>query len=206
MTSRFVDPAVVTASWRAVRPARVGAVAAAAAVLVAGTVAWQDEGYAVPVMHGVVLLAACVLALCADDPAAEVVAAAPVPRGVRTLVRLGLGAAVAVPVFVGAALVAELRYEATPLLVLAAEAAAIALAAAALGSVIRARGRHAPAYPTVLGLLVLVFALDQLPLNYLMIDPQPWGPPLEAALIRWAALALLCVAGLVWALRDPARR
>lgn len=195
---------LLAASWRAVRPLRMTAVAASALLLVGATAPWQDSGHAVPVMHGIVLLAACAVALCTDDPAAEVLDAAPVPRQLRTLLRLALGAAVAVPVFLVGAYVAEARFAATPLVILTVEAAATALVAAALGSAIRRRGVHAPAYPTVLALLVLTFALDQLPAGYLMLDPQPWGPPLEAALVRWSALGLLALAVLALALRDPA--
>lgn len=197
---------VVAASWRAVRPARVATLAGAALLLVAASAPWQDEGYAVQVMHGIALLVACAVALCTDDPAAEVVAAAPITRRFRTLVRLGLGFAVAVPVFLVGAYVAEARFDPTPLSVLSMEAVGIVLVAAALGSVIRARGVHSPAYPTALVLLLVTFALDQLPTGYAMIDPQPWGPPLEAALIRWAALALLALAALTLALRDPGAR
>jgi uncharacterized membrane protein len=154
----------------------------------------------------VVLLAACVIALCTDDPAADVAAATPYSRRVRTLLRLALGAAVALPTFLLAAWVAEVRFEPTPLVVLAFEAAGSVLVAAALGSLLRARGVHAPAYPTVLIMLVVTFALAQLPPWYVMIDPQPWGAPYEAALIRWGALGLLGATALAWALRDPAVR
>ena len=63
---------LVAASWRAVRPVRLVGVAGAAGALVAATAPWQDSGYAVPVMHGVALLVACIVAFCTDDPAAEV--------------------------------------------------------------------------------------------------------------------------------------
>ena len=199
-----MNGAVVTASWRAVRPLRLAGLAGCAALLVAATAPWQDNGYAVPVMHGVALLVACVVALTTDDPAAEVVAATPYTRLTRTLVRLGLGLAVALPTYALAALVAEARFEPSPLTSLAVELCAYLLLAAALGAGLRARGVHAPAYPTVLTLLALTFALGQLPTQYLMIDPQTWGPPWEAALLRWGAVALLAAGVLAAALRDPA--
>ena len=195
--------ALVTASWRAVRPLRVVAVAAAVALLVAGSAPWQDDGYAVPVMHGVALLVACVVALCTDDPAADIAAASPYPRHVRTLARLAVGTAIALPTYLLASWVAEVRFDATPLTVLGAEALTSVILAAAVGSVLRARGMHAPAYPTVLVVLVVTFVLGRLPREYAVIDPQPWGPPVEAALVRWTALALLGAAALMWALRDP---
>lgn len=197
--------ALVAASWLAVRPLRLAMLVAAVTVLVVGTVPWQDSGYAVPVMHGVALLVACVVVLCTDDPAAEVVAATPRSRSARTLTRIAVGLAVAVPTYLAAAVVAEARFEPSPLIALGVEAATYLLVAAALGAALRARGIHAPAYPAALVLLVLTFALGRLPGAYLMVDPQTWGAPWEAALLRWAAVALLAVAVLALALRDPAR-
>lgn len=194
---------LVAASWRAVRPVRIAGIAAATVVLVGVTAPWQDSGHAVPVMHGVALLLACLVALCTDDPAADVAAATPYPRHVRTLARLAVGTAVAVPAYLLASWVAEARFDPTPLMVLGPEALTSVIVAAAVGSLLRRRGMHAPAYPTVLIVLLLTFALARLPRGYAVIDPQPWGPPVEAALIRWAALALLAVAALAWALRDP---
>ena len=195
---------LLAASWLAVRPVRLAGVASAAALLVGVTAPWQDSGHAIPVMHGVVLLVACVVALCTDDPAAEVIAATPYTRNVRTLARIGVGLAVAVPTYLLAAAVAETRFDPAPQLSLGAEAVAYLLVAAALGTALRARGVHSPGYPTALTLLALTFAVDQLPVQYLMINPQTWGPPLEAALIRWGAVALLAVGVLAIALRDPA--
>lgn len=206
MSAPVLAPALILASWRAVRPLRLGGIAGCAALLVAATVPWQDSGYAVPVMHGVALLVACVVALCTDDPAAEVVAATPYTRLTRTLVRLALGLVVALPTYAIAALVAEARFDPSPLLSLAVEVCVYLLLAAALGVGLRARGVHAPAYPTVLTLLALTFALDQLPQEYLMVDPQTWGAPWEAALLRWSAVALLAAGVLAAALRDPVRR
>lgn len=197
-------PALVAASWLAVRPARLAALAGAAGILVAATAPWQDSGHAIPVMHGVALLVACVVALCTDDPAAEVVAATPHTRRTRTLLRVAVGLSVAVPTYLVAAVVAEARFSPSPLLALGVEAGAYLLLAAALGAALRARGLHAPGYPTVLALLALTFALGHLPREYLMVDPQTWGPPWEAALIRWGAVALLALGLLAMALRDPA--
>lgn len=196
--------ALLSASWVAVRPLRLASLVVAVAVLVLGTAPWQDSGYAVPVMHGVALLVACVVVLCTDDPAAEVVAATPRTRSTRTLVRLALGFTVAVTTYLAAALVVEARFEPSPSTALGVEMAAYLLVAAALGATLRARGVHAPAYPAALVLLVLTFVVGRLPREYLMVDPQPWGAPWEAALLRWGAVALLAATVLVVALRDPA--
>ena len=110
---------------------------------------------------------------------------------------------VAVPTFLVAALVADARLEGTPLPALTVEAMVLVLVAAAAGAALRAAGVGKPAYPAVLVLLLLTFTVGRLPAEYLMIDPQPWGPPFEAALIRWASLAVLAGCVLVAALRDP---
>lgn len=196
--------ALAAASWLAVRPLRLASLVGAVTVLVLGTAPWQDSGYAVPVMHGVALLVACVVVLCTDDPAAELVAATPRTLSTRTLARIAVGLAVAVPTYLAAALVAEARFEPSPSTALGVEVAAYLLVAAALGTTLRARGVHAPAYPAALVLLVLTFALGRLPGEYLMVDPQPWGAPWEAALLRWGAVAVLAATVLAVSLRDPA--
>ena len=45
-----------------------------------------------------------------------------------------------------------------------------------------------------------------LPQTWAMVDPQPWGPPYEAALWRWVGFALVAAAVLVFAVRDPLDR
>lgn len=196
---------LLAASWRAVRPARLLLPAGAALLLVAASWPWLDDGYAGLVLHGVTLLLACAVALSCDDPGAEIVAATPLPRARRTLARLGAGLAVAVPVYAVAALVAEHRLPGLSSTAHLVEAVVVCLGAAAVGTGLRALGRALPAYPAVLGTLLLMFGLYALPRGFGVIDPQPWGAPWEAALLRWAALALLALTVLVTALRDPAR-
>jgi hypothetical protein len=43
----------------------------------------------------------------------------------------------------------------------------------------------------------------QLPIGWVLVDAQPWGPPWEATMLRWAAVVLLAAAVLALALRDP---
>ena len=50
-----------------------------------------------------------------------------------------------------------------------------------------------------------MFGLHSLPREYRVFDPQPWGAPWEAAMLRWAALGMLALVVLGHALRDPAR-
>lgn len=199
------SPALLGASWLSVRRTGVLWPVAAAVVLVSATLPWQD-GYSVLVLHGVALLVAAAVASSTDDPSADVAAATPHPRHVRTLGRLLVALAVAVPAYLAAAGVAELRAQQTPLQSLMVEAVVLVLAAAAIGTALRDRGVHAPAYPAGLGVLLLAFALEWLPRGWAMIDPQTWGPPWQAALLRWLALGLLCVAVLLRALREPAAR
>jgi hypothetical protein len=193
------------ASWLAARRTRVLTPVAGVLVLVSATAPWQDT-HSVPVLHGVALLTAAAVAASTDDPVADVVAATPYPRHLRTLGRLLVALAVAVPAYLVAAVVAELRAQQTPLASLTVEALVLGLAAAATGAALRDRGVHAPAYPAALGVLLLLFVLHWLPRGWVMVDPQPWGPPLEAALVRWTSLALLSAGVLALALRDPATR
>jgi hypothetical protein len=196
---------LLAASWLAVRRGPLLLPAGAAVLLVAATAPWQDSGHAVPVLNGVAVLAACAWVATLDDPAGEVVAASPYSRMRRTLLRMAAGLVVVLPVLALGASVAELRFAPTPLLPAAFEAVGYALAGAALGAALRAwRGILAPAYPALIALLALVLITYWLPDSWNMVDPQPWGPPLVAALIRWTALALLALGVLALALRDPA--
>lgn len=196
---------LLAASWRVVRPSRLLLPAGTALLLVTASWPWLDDGYAGLVLHGVTLLLACAVALTCDDPGAEITAATPVPRARRTLARLGAGLAVAVPVYAVAAVVAESRLPGVSLTAHTVETVVVVLAAAAVGTGLRALGRALPAYPTVLGTLLLMFGLYALPRDFRVLDPQPWGAPWEAAMLRWSALGLLAVVVLAQALRDPAR-
>ena len=196
---------VAAASWSAVRRSRLLVPCAAALALVVGSYPWQDSGQAVPVLHGVAVLLACGWIATTDDPAGEIVAASPYPRRLRTLARMAAGLAVVLPVFVVAAVVAETRSAGTPLGPMGLEALGYALTGTAIGAGIRAwTGRLAPGYPAVIGLLGVVLTTYFLPHGWVMVDPQPWGPPLEAAVLRWVALTLLAAGVLALALQDPA--
>lgn len=196
--------ALVGACWLAARRAKVLAPVAGVLGLVGATVPWQDTHAAV-VLHGAAVLTAAAVATGTDEPSADVAGATPYPRHVRTLTRLLVSAAVAAPAYVVGLAVADLR-SGTPLLPLAVEGLVLAFAAAAAGTALQARGAVNPAYLASLGVLLLIFALRWLPAGWGMVDPQPWGPPLQAALFRWSALALLAAGVLGLGLRDPATR
>ncbi len=191
----------------AVRHSHTGPVLLAAVALVAGTVPWQDDGHATSVVHGVVLLVALALALSFDDPTGDVAVAAPVSRRTWTAARLVAALGLALPVLVLALVVGRVRFPWLPLAGLLAESVATLLAAVAVVAALRAwRGLHLPAYPAVAGVLLVGLLVRLSPRGWTMVDPQPWGPPYEAALWRWLGLGLVLLAVLVLAVRDPLDR
>jgi hypothetical protein len=193
--------ALLSASLLAVRRPPLLVPLGVAVALVMATLPWADR--TVLVVHGVGVLVACALAATTDDPAAEIAAATPLVRRTRTGFRMLAGALPAVPVLVVALLVAETRSAATPVLALGPEVVGYGLLALAVGAGLRAwAGLPAPAYPAAVAILVIVLTTWMLPHGWTMVDPQPWGPPLEAALLRWLALAVLALAVLAAALRD----
>ena len=195
--------ALLSASWLAVRRAPLLVPLGAAVLLMVASLPWADR--AVPVVHGVGVLVACALAATTDDPAAEIAAATPPERRTRTAFRILAGALLALPVLLVGLAVAETRFAATPLVTLGPEVVGYGLLALAVGTGLRAwAAQPAPAYSASSAVLVIVLATWMLPRGWTMVDPQPWGPPLEAALLRWLAVALLALAVLAVALRDPA--
>ena len=112
-----------------------------------------------------------------------------------------------VPVFVMALVLASTRQPHLPVTGASLEALGYGVAALTIGAGLRAwKGLLSPAYPTVVGLLVVALATYSLPHGWTMVDPQPWGPPYAAALIRWTALVLTATGLLALALRDPMTR
>jgi hypothetical protein len=199
-----VNRSVLGASWFAVRRAPLLVPAAAALLLVAATAPVQDDGHAILVLRGVGVLLACGWVATMDDPCGEVLGASPYPRPVRSLARAAAGLGVVLPVWLLAATVAQLRLPLTPVLALGVEALALCVAGVAIGAGLRAwTGHLSPSYLAVIGLVGLAIVTDALPRGWTMLQDQIWGPPWQAAQIRWGAL-LLVAAGMFWlALRDP---
>lgn len=196
--------ALLAASWRVVRRSGLLIPVAAACVLVTVTVHLFDDGYAAQVLRGVGVLLACAWASAMDDPMGEVAAGSAYPRRVRSAARAAVGLAVVAPLWAGTALLAEGRTEELSLLPLALEAAGLGLTGVAGAAGLRAwSDRHQPSYLVVPALVALAVGINSLPRGWAMVPFQTWGPPWEAAQVRWAALALLCVGLLVAALRDP---
>ena len=198
-----MNRSLLEASWLAVHRPPVLAPLGIAVLVVVATIPWQDGAAGGHVLHGVAVLAACALAGATDDPAAEVVAASPYPRRVRTTARLAVAGSLTAAVVVLAVVVAELRNEFTPLLLLVAEIVGFAVAGVLVGAVLRGYGVAMPAYPAVVGVLLLAVLVRQLPRSWVLVDAQPWGPPWEATLLRWSAVVLFAVAVVALALRDP---
>jgi hypothetical protein len=198
---------ILPASWRAVRRGHLALPLVVAAALVLVTLPWQDEGRATPVVHAVAVLVACAFACALDDPHIEVTTAAPTRRPTWSAARLVAAGAAAVPVILGALLLARLRFDPLPVAVLVAESVGYLLAGVAVAAGLRAwRASTLPSYPAVAGVLVVVVTTYTLPRGWVMVDPQPWGPPYEAALWRWLGLALVAAAVVVAAVRDPLDR
>lgn len=195
---------LLAASWMVVRRSGLLIPVAASCLLVAATVHLFDDGYGAQVIRGVGVLLACAWVSTMDDPMGEVAAGSTYPRSVRSLVRAAVGLAVIVPLWTGIALLAEWRADELPLLPLGLEAAGLGLAGVAAAAGLRAWGdRNQPSYLAVPGVVALAVGINSLPREWAMVPFQTWGPPWEAAQLRWAALALLCGVVLLTALRDP---
>jgi hypothetical protein len=199
-----VNASLIAASWAVVRRSGLLIPVAATCLLVAVTVPVFDDGYAAQVLRGVGVLLACAWVSTMDDPMGEVAAASTYPRSVRSLARAAVGLAVIVPLWTGVALLGEWRTGELPLFPLGLEAAGLGLAGLAAAAGLRAWGdRHQPSYLAVPGVVALAVGINSLPRRWAMVPFQTWGPPWEAAQLRWAALALLCGGLMVAALRDP---
>lgn len=184
------------------RPGLVGPVAAALVVTVLCTPALDGE--ALPVLRGAALLLAVALAAATDEPLARLLDAAPTPWAERVGARLVPGLAV-----VGAAWAMVLGWAAVhgdpPVAALTLELAALgALATAVAAGLRRWWGVGEPAVHAGPALAGLYLASGQLPRPHGLLEGQPWGPPWEAAHLRWSALLLAAGAVLVLALADPA--
>jgi hypothetical protein len=199
-----MNRSLLAASWLAVRRTGLLLPAAAAVVLVAATVHVQEDGHAIQVLRGVGILLACAIVAAMDDPAGEVAAASPYPRQVRFLARVTAAASVVLPVWAVAAVVAETRFAPTPVWGLSLEAAAMWLCGLAICAGLRAwTGQLAPSYIAVIGVVALAILSNALPRAWTMVQAQIWGPPWEAAQLRWAGLLLVAVGILARALQDP---
>lgn len=202
-----VPGSLLRGSLLPVRQPTVLAPAAAALALPVLMVGVLDTGGVLTILRWTGVLLVCVLIAAVDDPSGEVLAASPYSRAARTCARLALAAAFAVPAWALAAALVDWREPWFPLLPLALEALALATVGVALAAGLRAwRDLHRPSHVAAMLLLAVVVLAETLPRWYDVMAVQTWGPPWQAAHVRWAALGLLGLAACASALRDPLRR
>jgi hypothetical protein len=191
-------------SWRRLRGPAFLVPAALAVVLTGATAGVLDEGYGMRVLRGAGVLLACAWAMTTEDPAGEVATATPYGRRRRTLVRIGVGAAVLVPVALLVAALVQWREPDVPVLAVGVESLVLGLLGLALGTGLRAwRDLHHPAHAAALGVVACAFISGAAPRWYALHQEQTFGPPWEAAQIRWLGLLLIGAGFLALALRDP---
>lgn len=176
----------------------------AAAVLVVA--AWSAlDAAPVLVLRGVAVLLAAAVALAADEPAAALLDAAPVPLHRRLAQRTALLAAVVLPAWALALLLARLAGGSVPTAALSLELAALSALGLAVPLSLRRWWRVAEpavvAGPLLLGGLV---AAAHLPAGLALLPGAPGDAAWEAAHGRWAVVLVAAAALLVVAAREPA--
>ena len=184
-------------------PVVAGPLAAAVLVVAAATRALEGPGLAV--LRGAAVLLAVAVAGAADEPLARLLDASPTPWRTRLVAR-ALPVALAVAVVWSAALAWAAVHGDPPAAALTLELLALCALAAALATAVRRRwGTAEPAVLVgpVLGGLFL--AAGRLPRPGLL-EQQVWGPPWEAAHLRWSGLLLAALVVLALATADPVLR
>jgi hypothetical protein len=198
---------LLAASWPVVAQPPVLVPVGVAALLTLTTAPYLDSGHADQVRIGVATVLACALAATAEDPASEVTAAAPRPRWVPCVTRLLLGLALVLPVAILSLALTQHQGPGTPVHGAGVQMLAVLMLGPALGFGVWAWGNAAqPTYAAMVGVVCIALVLWLLPATWSVLQYQPWGPPWEAALIRWSALVLLGCALALSAWRDPADR
>jgi hypothetical protein len=195
------------ASWWVVGRPGLLVPAGLALLLVLATGPVLAEGHGMRVLRGAGVLLACALVTAVDDPSGEVAAASPFPRAVRTAVRVLVGAAVLTTAWAVAAAVVQWRAPDVPVLGLGLESLALAALGLAVATGLRAwRDQHAPSHVALVAVVATAFLSGVLPRWYALQQEQTWGPPWQAAQIRWLALLLVGGGLVTLALRDPLAR
>jgi hypothetical protein len=166
-----------------------------------------DDGHGLIVLRGTAVLVAGALLLSLDDPSGELLAASPYSIRTRTWARLVTGLPGVLAVWAAALVLVAARSDGVPLAGASLEALAVTTSGLALAAGLRAwRGLLTPSHVACVGLVVLVVLGWFLPRWYAVDQAQTWGPPWQAAQIRWAAVAVVAGALLSAALLDPVDR
>lgn len=190
---------------RAVPVVSIGGVAALAALPTLVTVARGGTRLA-GALAVAALLGGAGLGYALDDPASPVLAASPIPLGVRRLRRVVVAAAIVGTAWALSAAVAvgsgHLAGAGTVRGwgALALAASGVALAVGAVGQ--RALDQRRPGFAGLVAAVLTVLVSSVLAQRY------PWLPTVASprAAGRWAAVAVPAWAIAAWASRDPARR
>lgn len=195
------------ASWWVVRRPALLVPAGLALLLVVATTSVLDQGYGMRVLRGAGVLLACALVTAVDDPSGEVAAASPFPRSVRTVGRVLAGATVVATCWVAAAVLVRVQAPDVPVPALGVEGLALAGLGLAVATGLRAwRDQHAPSHVALVAVVAIAFLTSTLPRWYALQQEQTWGPPWEAAQLRWLAVLLVGGGLVTLALRDPMAR
>jgi hypothetical protein len=200
---------LLAASWPVVAQPPVLVPVGVAALLTLTTAPYLDSGHADQVRIGVATVLACALAATAEDPTPEITAATPRPRWVPCVARLLLGLALVLPIAILSLTLTLTQHQGTgtPTHGAGVQMLAVLMLGPALGFGVWAWGNAAqPTYAAMVGVVCIALVLWLLPATWSVLQYQPWGPPWEAALIRWSALVLLGCALALSAWRDPATR
>lgn len=178
---------------------------ATVALLGATAHALDSSATAAHVLLGLAVLIAATLALAVDEPAAELLDAAPTAFAKRVLHRLTAMAVVSLPLWAAGLLLVHLRGADVAVGMATLELAALcALSLSAALGLRRWRRVPEPAMvagPVLVGFLVIT---DQLPRSLALMASQPWGPPWEVAHLRWSAVLLAGLSLLLLGVCDPA--
>lgn len=180
-------------------------VAAAVALLGATLSGLDEEGTALLVLRGVALLLAAALALAADEPSAILLDATPTSLARRLAARLAVLVVLLLAVWGLSLGAVTARGSDVPVAALTLELSGLAALALAVTAVLRRWWQVAePAVVTGPVLFAALVAAYHLPRRFGLLEGQPWGPPWEAAHLRWTALLIAALSMLVLALADPA--
>jgi hypothetical protein len=181
----------------------IAAASGTAGVLLLISSVWPDRPFAAFFLG--LGLAALGAAACfvLDEPAAEVVDAAPVPLRQRSIVR---GIALAVPLGLGAlaAVAREVRLAETTAWGTLLEVLGLTVVGLTVAAVLRRRGQAAPGELAATGVacFVLLLVLKEPTAKWVAVLPSGPDPHWDRTLILWLAIIAACLVTLARSTRD----